>query len=278
VNADSYFSIGKAHLVCQDYALAGSEGLPFAIVADGCSSSPDTDFGSRFLSQAALRQFQMGAEVGMICYDPDPILHEASHMSRVVGLDERCLDSTLLVAYVSEGHIRVDVTGDGVVVARRRGSEVLEHWKVEFNRGAPGYLSYILSPVRCAGFLELGLGQRTVTHSICGGEQDIEESHIGVLPYTGMSFGLDLDPEVYDLVVIASDGLQSFQHKVGNSFESIPLSSVVPHVTNIKGFKGEFMVRRMRRFLTKWCPTNGWHHNDDVAVAALHIEEPSCQS
>ena len=46
VYSDSYFKIGKTHLICQDYALH-SEG--HISLSDGCSSSPNTDIGSRLL-------------------------------------------------------------------------------------------------------------------------------------------------------------------------------------------------------------------------------------
>ena len=51
---DAFFSIGKTHMVCQDYARSGTTraGHPYAIVCDGCSSSPDTDLGSRFLAMS----------------------------------------------------------------------------------------------------------------------------------------------------------------------------------------------------------------------------------
>ena len=47
MTSDSFFAIGKAHTVCEDYARDGK--IPdtervFAIVSDGCSSSPDTDW------------------------------------------------------------------------------------------------------------------------------------------------------------------------------------------------------------------------------------------
>ena len=51
---DHLFWAGDSHKVNQDYCLSGSKsGLHYAIVSDGCSSSPDTDFGSRILAKAA---------------------------------------------------------------------------------------------------------------------------------------------------------------------------------------------------------------------------------
>jgi len=284
VNADSYFAIGKTHLVCQDYTIAEtfvSEGdfieAPIAIVSDGCSSSPHTDFGARVLARAArnrLRQWQVwGGRFDMI-----ECVADASRIISAANLTPKCLDATLLMAYFDEGQTNVIATGDGVIVARRRDSHVIETWDITFNRGAPGYLSYTLDVGRLREYLDFGLGVRTVTHSISGGEDSVEESQLelrqGQVSYFGgFQYERSFDPEIYDLVIVASDGLTSFQRRESTSFEPVDLCLVVPHLTNIKGFRGQFMTRRARRFLNKWCPANGWHHNDDVAVAAIYVPE-----
>jgi hypothetical protein len=58
MNANHYFSIGKDHAICQDYAISkliNNGGC--AILSDGCSSSPSTDIGSRLLAMAAYDVF-----------------------------------------------------------------------------------------------------------------------------------------------------------------------------------------------------------------------------
>jgi len=293
VNADSYFTIGKTHSVCQDYAVAGLTDhpslpgfthptdpdpeacrIPYAIVADGCSSSSHTDFGSRLLARATVKALQHRT-VFSIAGDETPLwtnrlVEEAKAWSDGMNLPETSLDSTLLVAYRRRnGLVRVVATGDGVIIARRRESGAIEHWDIEFNRGAPGYLNYIPIQGRLEEYLSMGLGERTITYSICGGVFDVETSSI--THEGGFDYLLDLDPDTYDLVMVASDGIKSFQRRQGNGFESVPLGVVIPHLTSLKNTRGQFMVRRMKRFLTKWCPKQGWHHYDDVAVAALHI-------
>ena len=52
---DSAFQIGKTHDVCEDFALTGTfedekNTARYVIVSDGCSSSQNTDLGSRLLS------------------------------------------------------------------------------------------------------------------------------------------------------------------------------------------------------------------------------------
>ena len=56
MNTDFYCEIGDSHVACEDYALAGkiNDNISYAIVADGCSSSPNVDVGARVLAHAAL--------------------------------------------------------------------------------------------------------------------------------------------------------------------------------------------------------------------------------
>ena len=61
MTADAYFAIGRTHDVCQDYALA-SDDVPktWALVSDGCSSSPASDIGARLLGRAAAHALERG--------------------------------------------------------------------------------------------------------------------------------------------------------------------------------------------------------------------------
>lgn len=55
MNSDCYFEIGHSHTICQDYALTGkiNDVLSYAIISDGCSSSPLVDVGARLLAHSA---------------------------------------------------------------------------------------------------------------------------------------------------------------------------------------------------------------------------------
>ena len=57
MNANCAINIGSTHALCQDYALARNDG-PYVILSDGCSSSPDTDVGSRLLVKASEKIFK----------------------------------------------------------------------------------------------------------------------------------------------------------------------------------------------------------------------------
>ncbi|MCA9708502.1 MAG: hypothetical protein KDK70_21815, partial [Myxococcales bacterium] len=59
---DAWFAIGDTHVVCEDFACAGhtEAGAGFAVVCDGCSSSPQTDVGARLLAAAARVELERG--------------------------------------------------------------------------------------------------------------------------------------------------------------------------------------------------------------------------
>ena len=264
---DACFFLGATHTACEDYALAGArdDGQPYAIVADGCSSSPDTDVGSRLLAHAARRSLQLGH--GRL--DLGWAVRRAAACATLLDLPPTCLDATLLVATVGDGRIRVLVAGDGAVAARRRDSAV-ETWEVDCD-GMPGYPSYALDGDRLSAYLTQA-GRRTVVRRLDG--RCPERAGADLVPAgpgrwrpgpDGLLWRLELDPDRYDTVVLLSDGCASF---VDEAREPVPLAAVAAEVVAVKSGRGAFLRRRLRRFL-KRAAARGWSHHDDLAAAAV---------
>ena len=258
MNADAYFAMGKTHTVCQDYAgVRYIEGGVRVAVSDGCSSSPDTDFGSRFLVRAALREsadLQAGA-----------LVSEAAKAAEAVGLPPSCLDATLLSATVRGDLLTLDAYGDGVIdLEYRNGSQ--ETFSIEFEKEAPAYPSYFLRSEDLDRYLEF-YGTRQVTVKSNGFGGGVYSGKVSRETY-GYSFQVRW--EEVRRVTLCSDGVRSFRRNtvLGGS-ASVPLNEVMDEVTGIRSEAGAFMVRRMRKFLHDFCPKNGWHHDDDVAVATI---------
>jgi len=273
MHSDAFFAMGKTHTVCQDYARAGktSTGRTYAIVSDGCSSSPDTDFGSRFLVTAAVQVLEQ-QEVP----DPHSIIWRAREPA-VGFVPLRCLDATLLMAYeLDNGDVQVDAYGDGVIVGVRHNGDV-EVWEID-QGGFPGYLSYGLDMNRLRSYLQEGYGKRVVRHYLNGELLKTYESQISISSTkTPRIEGFNLEcecwfqPEVHKMVLLLSDGVLSFSnHETGNP---VPLDEVLPQALNIKVPKGEFLLRAHRWFLTKECPKRSWQHSDDFGAAALILED-----
>ena len=266
MHSDSFFTGCRAHNVCQDYARAGKtpSGRVYAIVSDGCSSSPDTDFGARLLTAAAVFSINQFTSI-----KPEWTIWEASRC-RPPYIPVTCLDATLFAAFDNPGGW-IDVTGfgDGVVVARRRDGRV-DAWSVGFDNNAPAYLSYLLSTARLKTYTDGGYGGRIITLW----EDGVPSGPVTPQDDVEFAWGLTIDPKEYDLVMVLSDGVHSF---LTDPAKGTPMSvhflEVVNHLLDIKTFTGEFMVRRAKRFMHNTCQEKGWHNSDDFSVAAIYLGE-----
>ena len=274
--ADTYFAIGKTHEVCQDFGTAddpGQSGLSslraYAIVCDGCSASPDTDWGARFLARAAANAFEP--------LDPLTVIQKADGYRKALELHPQALDATvLLVKETRDGDAEVTVYGDGVVVARKRDGSGYESWSLSFSLNAPAYLSYLLDPERLATYRSMGGGiLTTVTNKgtadvLCPPERVADPTE--VVPDLAPNFHRVFPKAEYDVVLVLSDGAESFQKREGTRFVPVPLAEVLVQVLDFKTLTHGFIKRRVGRFLTKFCPQNEWQHNDDFAVAGMVLD------
>jgi len=278
MNADSFFAIGTSHLVCQDYARTGvcrSDDL-FAVVSDGCSSSPDTDFGARFLTISLAGQKAATAAMDDIRSEIsfENVLYRANVLLGLCFDDKRQerLDATLLTAAVNKNYVNVNIVGDGVVVAVRKSGRI-DVYDIDY-QGAPGYLSYLLDTQRLETYLLAGFGTRTVTVYSDRQEVDSFENSINDIETDSFVERLIFNHQSYELILVMTDGVHSFQKKMENgTFESISFLDIIDKIIDIKQYKGDFLVRRCRRFLGKYCVKNNIQHYDDFAVAGIYLGE-----
>src|ERR1043166_7427722 len=153
VNADSVFRIGSTHAVCQDYAVAGdctaaisrADGAcaprgPYAILSDGCSSSPDTDTGARLLVKAAERLLREAGGAGALGLARVPAGGAGPPPPRggPPGPPPQAVDATLLTAPLCGDELIVGCSGDGVVCLQTR-EGALDVYSVSYPAGYPVY-------------------------------------------------------------------------------------------------------------------------------------------
>lgn len=273
MNADCYTNIGRQHSACQDYARTGTfivEGMDlselydnipalYAAVADGCSQAPDSDIGARLLVR--------GLENAILTEVPNRSLHAIEFAQDIAihgSFDVACLDATLLYAIPTEDSIDVVIHGDGVVAARRRDGTVT-HTVVECPRGAPDYLSYLLDDGRMAAY-QSQIQDLKSYRSFEGDRMTSEMEVPAFYPVT-----LSYPRAEFDLVVLMSDGAQSFMRLTPTGTQKVPVHEVVEQVMAIKNTTGDFVVRRIRNgFLGRFCVNHNWHHYDDFAMAAIY--------
>ena len=145
IATDIFIEIGSQHKVCEDYIISGMEPEPYIILADGCSSSNDTEMGARILCHLA-KQYLRYRSDDLHNIDHKKmgrwIIHNAEMAARQMGLKVSCLDATLIVSFFIDGEVKIFMYGDGVVVIKS-GNDI-EYFKIDFSSNAPYYLSYLI--------------------------------------------------------------------------------------------------------------------------------------
>ena len=262
MRADSYYAMGRTHAVCEDYARVGllENGLPYALLADGCSSSQDTDIGARVLVLSAENMLQV---CGSETFPASRCIALAASQQRNLKIPVECLDATLMVVHpITETSVEVLVYGDGVVAVQGKEGEVTIY-QIEYPSGAPDYLSYRLNPARYGNYKEF-FGTTRKLRVFQNGAWGEEQESNG-------PFALNFDMGELKTVLLFSDGVASFQEwdEDGLFPHSVPVEQVVEQVFAIKNWNGPFITRRVRKFLSGFCPKNRWQHNDDFSVVAV---------
>ena len=266
MNSDSAFVIGSTHAVCEDYAVCwNSIDKTYALIADGCSSSKDTDIGARVFLRCL--ELQETIEAGSYL-----AVQAAMTTIQALGLTRDALNCTSLAAVAVEKGAVASCYGDGVIVlGRRDDSRVIVTSSYESN--APNYPSY-----------QLDLETSKLFHG-----QDYQKTlQYEVLDSAGVSTILlttkTEDPrctilvpqEHFQYVAIFSDGISSFQRyeqtDTGKTAFSISTNSILQELlAPFTATTGSFVQRRLKRFL-KNCEEKGWHHSDDLSMGILWLD------
>ena len=260
MNADAYFAASPTHLVGQDYALASAPGEPvaWALVADGCSGSPDTDIGARIVARAARSSLRLG-------HPPRPRLLAArgARAARALALPPESLDATCVYVLAHDGHVIVGALGDGVI-ARWDHAGTLELRVVEYPAGMPAYPGYAIDRARGDAWARAGGDAFVVRVKVGDGPWRIESSGHGTPPPWRFS------ARACRLVLVATDGATAFTRREGSGAPTdVDVHAVVSAFGAIASPTGRFLARRARRVLGRIAPQAGWTATDDVAFAGV---------
>lgn len=263
MNADSAFVIGATHAVCQDYAVASGA---YAILSDGCSTSPDTDIGARLLVKAAERLLNIdGNAAGW--HENAALL--ALSWTKSIEMPDQSIDATLLTAYVSGNQLLVSCSGDGVIVTESHDG-ALDVYVIAYPSGFPLYPAYLHQPERLEALVSTGRSCKEMKHfrsSSISEPLQLESTASDDSTIQNFSF----KSSDYKFVALASDGVHSFRKQV----EPVPMSQVLRELFSFKSLHGAFVARRVKRFL-KDCVARGWQHADDLSLAVVHLGDQRC--
>lgn len=258
--------IGQSHLVCQDYAKTMHEhGASWAFVSDGCSSSSDTDIGSRLVVLMAMQAVRKG----VLPNDPAMLLL-AHNMAAQLGMHQHCLDATLLAvrASVTYGGFDFFLAGDGAFGVRKAdGSMIFSEIKYENNQ--PYYMNYDMCAERKMNFAPK---QGKLIHS--------RRDKQGKWESIGQECWKDKDATFWpaekgDIAFVMTDGVFSVTKKntTGTSVTTSPVQTdmVIDRLVDFKAVQGQFVSRRLN-FFKKEMALMGWSNYDDLAIGAVSME------
>jgi hypothetical protein len=268
---DSFYTIGKTHQVCQDYVIHGEEPVPYVILGDGCSSSPDTDVGARLVVHAAKKAIAFSYYSTLMTsldkFFQEFIKNSLHRVSFELGLNNSNLDSSLIFIYQNTKDpylIKLVMMGDGVIITKMKEDDSSVITKVSYKGEAPYYLSYSMNTFRKEAYTS------TINKMFSDSNAKMIESIGGgtklSLAYYDLT-AIDYELEDIDYIIIASDGLDSFYNQ--ETGEKIPLESIVNELTNFKSFKGEFLKRRVKRMLKDY-EKRGIFHYDDLSFGIIY--------
>jgi Protein phosphatase 2C len=266
------FQIGAQHLSlgkpCQDYAVSGSINgtAAYAIVSDGCSSGGETDIGARIVTLATKRALEENAHLPGLTAERINLVRDAymETYRRTLGLEHRDMLAT-------PNGILVHVTGDGVVVTQYELDTLVHEFSWADNK--PYYPAYRLGNID-AGFVAAHQDNplpltTTVTYVKSVGMGGLKDGalyeHSAEVGMTGMTLK-KLLPEQNDefgkLVGISlfSDGLTQV-----DTYDTLTAAQAL---TSFKSTAGDFLVRRMNKFLQESRKV-GRGPIDDIACATI---------
>ncbi|MHA1169394.1 MAG: protein phosphatase 2C domain-containing protein [Candidatus Hodarchaeales archaeon] len=285
MNTDCAFNIGTTHDVCQDYALSGEYSVT---IADGCSGSVLSDFGSRVLSVTAMNK--MLELKSLHDLEEKELILLSRPSVKVLNLPPECLDATLLCAAKIDDTPEAICYGDGVIAVKLKNNVTLVI-SVEYTDSYPFYINYLFDKTGRFKNWTADHNKRKVVFSAIKENGEVEvinndcdsttrlrynEYEVGIIRVSDYRTMIEtISPDV-ESIIILSDGVQSFYQTIitGTSKhnEKVTYHEVLKELLSFKNYTGRFVQRRMNKFI-KTCKRNDWNHSDDISIAAIYLGE-----
>ena len=241
-------------------------------IADGCSSAKDSDIGARIIASCVsnhdayrlkhcLTNFSIKFQyknLGLCA------ILSAIPIIRQLGLDDVCLDSTVITSFLDGEFIKTFVYGDGNIIVKWKDGR-LELNSIFYSMEAPYYLSYLLDELSDQKYeTRFGRITKKVTKTDLISEE-IEKAEEFV--FNDVESSIFVFPcEEVEFIAITSDGLGTFFNSSGNN--SISTIKVAKELANFKVLKGPFLKRRMRKALDDY-KKDGIFHSDDLSMGVI---------
>lgn len=260
---DHYYTIGKTHVVCEDYAAQGEKPVPFIVLSDGCSSSRHTDIGARILALTTRHILENTIDWPLdYASFGQTLIHRAWQITQRMQLDSSSvLDATVMLAFLHKEAIQVYVYGDGCLLFKEQTGK-LGYIEIVFSHNAPYYLTYWYDEERGQEYAKYEEKPLFLIDSVNGQASPISFR-------TPLSFHFPL--EKYSTVAIASDGAT---HCINTQLGTkIPLSEIAENLLNFNNLEGEFVKNHTKNVLERYAKQS-IYPADDLSIGVFVHDTP----
>lgn len=264
LHVDSFFTQGKSHKVCEDYALSVNSDVHLFSVSDGCSSSKHSDFGSRILSKS------LEAGIKLPVYQPDQgesliplsvyLWNRSLDVTHFLSMDKRCLDATLVFGFVKDGKAFITMFGDGCFAIEYK-DKMIKYFDVEYDQNAPYYLAYHFDEDRKKSFNELKQVKKVSTTIYFPNGGESVGSHESYNEVERFTFELDNIRSIS----LFTDGVKTLLPN-NPSNPKKKMEEIIKELIRFPIPSGEFVNRKCMRFIKN---NPDYHFFDDFSMATL---------
>lgn len=235
---NTFTVMGNDHKICEDYSISGYLPFPFFIISDGCSSAPNTDVGSRILVSMANKNIKL------LLTDYNLFIERTISQSKTIaslmGIEKESLLATLFIVVKLDYKVIVLSIGDGDIIYK---TDIINHLNFEYEKNIPFYPIYIKKIFENKNNLIITKnGNKEIKHF----------SHINYI---------ELPLENLEWIICSTDGIKSFTN-------GIDLLEDYDNLIDFKNFKGDFIERKMKRFI-KNLLKEGYQNSDDWTMGGI---------
>ena len=266
--SDSFFRRADDHLVCQDHALHGEvKNMKYAILADGCSSAPNSELGAKILTSTLKQYLWDGCDVPL---SYGMAIGHANAIRVSLDVSDQVLFATLLMVCGKGENFLSAIQGDGFLVGHRKNG-IYDIIQQEFKPNpAPYYPAYWIDDTTSNAYEKSFSNYKMIRNhwqfDCLTQELELKNSGEFVLMEFKKPFIDEWSGDEYDMVMVLSDGLSGLYRSETKSI--ISLQEVLKELLVFKGFSGAFIQRRMQ-FFFKRIQELGWRTSDDFSCAAV---------
>ena len=267
--ADSVFAIGSTHEVCQDYATHWqTETKAFAIVCDGCSSSPKTDVGARLLAETFSSCLKSSVPTNEKFFADALTIFGASLRSiqQSLNANPAWFDATLVACLVdtSTKLATFFVWGDGHIrIEHENGSITTLDVDFDKNQNAPYYPSYEIFRQNGLKDYEDTYGELTPNRkwqsAMLEEPNDLHEDFLG----------FQISTEAIKSINLYSDGIGTL---LQGDNTSVDIEQAASQLQDYRVIGQGALGRRFKKAQKLW-RKEGIQHTDDLGVATIILSK-----